>query len=557
MDLQAQRHHSGCVKPDPIYFTLPTAGPDIVDLDGLVTVPSSAGTPISVDALTTSDLPPLVSDGGPFDAALRAAFGRGGGIAYVATDGDDANNGGSWITAKRTVKAAVAALPVMTVGSEVFHAGTVQLGPGEFVEDGLIEANREIRFIGANPKSDNTGTRITLKAGANKHVFAYTADWAAADGFCHGLTFENITISANAANQGSAAIATGGITSGATTLTLAAAGTLPTSGSFDVLIDDEILGVTAGAGTTSLTVVRGKYGSIPAAHAAAATVRFAGACIVMRGGGFNSQLINIHARDAAGPAVRLDHSSVDLHCFNFNASACGGPAFAYLPSSSSSGTMTTFLGGQIDDCGADAMYFESQSGAGIVNVSGVKFESRVSTTKHKHCIASRPAASNGSGLMVNVDGVVAYALGGGREAVVYNYNGTSQGAAWNLHNIIGLDGYNLAFKSDRYPVQSPGNSLAALYVGNFDSGAEVAQVQVGGTLLISGPWIADPNGHVTAPRGSIYSYTGGSSGPVLWTKESGSGNTGWVAQRSWVQLTQAAYDALGTKDTNTLYVVVG
>ena len=47
----------GAVKqPDPIWFTLPTAGPDTVDLDGLVTVPSSAGTPISVDVLTTTDI---------------------------------------------------------------------------------------------------------------------------------------------------------------------------------------------------------------------------------------------------------------------------------------------------------------------------------------------------------------------------------------------------------------------------------------------------------------------------------------------------------------------
>jgi hypothetical protein len=45
------------VQPDPIYFLLPSAGPDVVDLDGLVAVPSSSGTPISVDVLTTQDLP--------------------------------------------------------------------------------------------------------------------------------------------------------------------------------------------------------------------------------------------------------------------------------------------------------------------------------------------------------------------------------------------------------------------------------------------------------------------------------------------------------------------
>lgn len=42
------------VQPDPIYFTLPVAGPDTVDLDSLVSVPSSAGTPVSVDVITVT-----------------------------------------------------------------------------------------------------------------------------------------------------------------------------------------------------------------------------------------------------------------------------------------------------------------------------------------------------------------------------------------------------------------------------------------------------------------------------------------------------------------------
>jgi hypothetical protein len=41
------------VQPDPIWFTLPTAGPDTVDLDSLVTVPSSAGVPISATVVTS------------------------------------------------------------------------------------------------------------------------------------------------------------------------------------------------------------------------------------------------------------------------------------------------------------------------------------------------------------------------------------------------------------------------------------------------------------------------------------------------------------------------
>jgi len=66
-------------QPNVIYFTLPEAGPDTVDLDGLVTVPSSAGTPVAVDVLTTGELDPLtagfVSDESSQTAvALRAAY---------------------------------------------------------------------------------------------------------------------------------------------------------------------------------------------------------------------------------------------------------------------------------------------------------------------------------------------------------------------------------------------------------------------------------------------------------------------------------------------------
>lgn len=133
-------------------------------------------------------------------------------------------------------------------------------------------------------------------------------------------------------------------------------------------------------------------------------------------------------------------------------------------------------------------------------------------------------------MVFNVDGVIAYALGGNREALAYNYNGTSQGAAWNLKNVVGRDGYVRAFKSDRYPVQSPSHTVAVLYAGNFDTGAELAQMQLGSSLIVNSPWNANPNGVVTAPRGSMYLYTGGSSGTALWIKETGTDNQGWVAK---------------------------
>lgn len=46
-----------------------------------------------------------------------------------------------------------------------------------------------------------------------------------------------------------------------------------------------------------------------------------------------------------------------------------------------------------------------------------------------------------------------------------------------------------------------------------------------------------PESSVTAPVGSVYLRTGGSAGTVLYVKESGSGNTGWVAMASASSLT--------------------
>lgn len=52
-------------------------------------------------------------------------------------------------------------------------------------------------------------------------------------------------------------------------------------------------------------------------------------------------------------------------------------------------------------------------------------------------------------------------------------------------------------------------------------------VTVGGVLVTSGS--VAPEGAVTAPVGSLYLRTGGGAGTTVYMKESGAGNTGWVA----------------------------
>ncbi len=50
----------------------------------------------------------------------------------------------------------------------------------------------------------------------------------------------------------------------------------------------------------------------------------------------------------------------------------------------------------------------------------------------------------------------------------------------------------------------------------------------GGVLWIAGT--GSPEGAVTAPVGSLYSRTNGGASTSLYVKESGTGNTGWVAK---------------------------
>jgi hypothetical protein len=64
----------------------------------------------------------------------------------------------------------------------------------------------------------------------------------------------------------------GTITAGATSLSVASAAEFPSADPFTILIDGEVMLVTAGQGTTTWTVTRGYGGTTAAAHTSGATV---------------------------------------------------------------------------------------------------------------------------------------------------------------------------------------------------------------------------------------------------------------------------------------------
>lgn len=65
------------------------------------------------------------------------------------------------------------------------------------------------------------------------------------------------------------------------------------------------------------------------------------------------------------------------------------------------------------------------------------------------------------------------------------------------------------------------NGNAIINVGSISNGS-------GGATWTSGT--GSPEGVVTATAGSLYTDTNGGASTTLYVKESGSGNTGWVAK---------------------------
>lgn len=67
-----------------------------------------------------------------------------------------------------------------------------------------------------------------------------------------------------------------------------------------------------------------------------------------------------------------------------------------------------------------------------------------------------------------------------------------------------------------------GNTIRRLYANALFMGSTEATITSG--------TFADPNGNVAAPPGSLFLSSTGGAGATSWVKETGTGNTGWVAK---------------------------
>ena len=117
----------------------------------------------------------------------------------------------------------------------------------------------------------------------------------------------------------------------------------------------------------------------------------------------------------------------------------------------------------------------------------------------------------------------------------------------SIQSQLGFGASDGAISPDTYLVRTAANTLALknsttqqkLQVYGTTTGSKYAELTHNGTNMIltdsnSGAiWrtgAGSPEGSITAPVGSLYTRTDGGASTTLYVKESGSGNTGWVAK---------------------------
>ena len=158
--------------------------------------------------------------------------------------------------------------------------GGVLIGPGANLKNvklsNLNLSNTKLNgatLTGANISGTNfTGANLTnILSGSLQSSPAPTlpSGWTLVSGYLvgQGANLTNLSVSPPRTSVSATAL-----NASSTTVRVASASAFPQSGTFSIQIDDEIMNVTAGAGSTTWTVSRGSSGTTAAAHIIGASV---------------------------------------------------------------------------------------------------------------------------------------------------------------------------------------------------------------------------------------------------------------------------------------------
>jgi hypothetical protein len=402
--------------------------------------------------------------------ALTAWFfqAQTGEVIYVAKTGSDNNNGFTAQTAKLTIAAAVAQLPHLgKMGSGGAHYGLINIGPGLFVENGNLELNQGISYIGSQTNIVGLGTTIQLANNVNEPLFSYTADWITSQrssgAYSHYVSLRNLDLDGNFANNTS------------TTAN-------------DDLVD-------------------------------------------LVGGGYNTAFENVSFQNARRYGLYLNEKQVSFSCFNCTFGADqGGAVYANDTGSGTVVTFVdTQLDNDGTDAITINTANDNYANGGTYVFINLKAEGTV-PQYHNHIIRHNPASGNLTyPPAISVIGSYAYSTASA-DAMFYESTGRGTEARWNIQNAFAQMGYRYGvFRSAKSGVKSQSNSVSQMisndpsYEASTRPSMVAPDIQISNAVTISGG--GNPSGAISANPGSLYlDRTDGE----LWLKRTGTGSSGWV-----------------------------
>jgi hypothetical protein len=127
-------------------------------------------------------------------------------------------------------------------------------------------------------------------------------------------------------------------------------------------------------------------------------------------------------------------------------------------------------------------------------------------------------------LMTNTDGSFRTTADGGGVQFDISLSSSAYEFKINTVSLIDFSSAGITPRTSSQSVGTSGNRFESAYIGG------TVGLNFGGVTLTSGS--GSPQGARTEPVGSIYSQTNGAAGTVIWVKETGVGNTGWVNYKS-------------------------
>lgn len=465
-------------------------------------------------------------------------------LRYVATYGDDEDDGFSWSSAKQSIQSSIDSLPLVGSGGNLRNEGKVLVGPGIFQPPSGIRyaSNLMIQGSGGNtagttPVEGGGGTIIMAPANLNQNLFDIRegfTDWA------HYFVLRDLVIHGNKANQAGVGVARFLDDDVSNTLAFDAAGKTITRQSGSWVSDGYLAGMKVrvhgtvennGVLTISTGGVAAAVLTVDETIVDESALNGAGLhaspfdCIRIAKPGFGTTFDNVFFRDAAGWGIDVQITATNLLIHNCCGTSCQ-QAWLHTDFVPTANLVNISISGQcqIDESGPAPLFFESRSngGANIVNIQSLELEAFLEPNHMAAIRYHRVAGSNA--LRFNIGSVNAWRSGslGAGTAGIHEMAGGS--AMWSIDQAF-VDNYAADFVSDAIPLTiAPPISGNPIFVGQQFGGDGVIWVR--GTAVWGGD--ANPEGNITAPPGSIYLRGDGGPGFTRYRKESGTGNTGWV-----------------------------